>query len=322
MKFFIRLQLLTIILILSSTLFAQKKAEVEVSPNINTQTILKKCKTLELGKVLVSQKPVYPEEARSARISGKVEIQVKVDEKGNVSEILNVKGNELLKESAKNAALQSKFTPTICDGQAAQIDAVITYNYIPFVITDEYFVPEKIEDFADVKNEINYYESILFITENYNLAFGYGDKKFHPDAPLTKGDFAHFLRLTLDMLQKRSELANKLPHDIGLFYSYNPQKIKSIDEIKDINEKLPYSTSIDLLLKNYGIGIVDDNLKFNGKFPLTQNEVIEYWTKIFGQDTVPINFARITNGDKILTRGEFALFLQESLYVLTYKVLP
>jgi hypothetical protein len=49
--------------------------------------------------------------------------------------------------------------------------------------------------------------------------------------------------------------------------------------------------------------------------------LLDLWAEIFGAEAVPINF-ELTNGDKIIMRGEFALFLQESVGVLTYKVLP
>jgi hypothetical protein len=67
---------------------------------------------------------------------------------------------------------------------------------------------------------------------------------------------------------------------------------------------------------------VNREKQFEGNLPLSNNEVIRYWEKIFGIDAVPVNFHLIKDGDRIMSRGEFALFLQESLNVLTYKVLP
>ncbi len=161
------------------------------------------------------------------------------------------------------------------------------------------------------------------MTENYQLAFGFADKNFHADAPLTRSDFAHSLRLTLDLLSERAKIVNKTPAKIGLFYPLNPQKIISADKIKDIDKKKnPYFDSVKILLEKYQIVLVDGNRNFNGNLPQTQNETIDLWTKIFGAEAVPVNFERIKKGDRIFTRGEFALFLQESLNVLTYKVLP
>lgn len=322
MKNFISFKVVFLILSLFSTFYAQKKDKVEVSPTLSFKSAKKKCKELDIGEVVFYRKPNYPEEARTARIGGSVEVHVMVDEKGNISEILDVQGHKLLQEAAKSAALKAKFTPTICDGKVARIDALMIYNFIPYVITESYFKPQNVDEFPDIDSNSRYYEPILYISENYNLAFGYSDGKFHSNAPLTRGDFVHFLRLTLDLLKKQAELANKNPQKIELFQSYNPQKIKSFGEIRDFNKKYPFSESLKKLFINYQIALINEKKRFKGNFPITQNEVINYWTKIFGKESVPVNFKKLADGDKILTRGEFSLFLQESLFVLTYKVLP
>ncbi len=322
MKRFNLLNITIFLLIFSSVIYAQKDDEVSVSPKLTRESVTKKCKNLELGEVVFYFRPKYPAEARSARIGGTVEVEVNVDERGTVNGIINVKGHELLQKTAREAAAKARFTPTLCDGQPARINAFIVYNFLPYIITDNYFTPKKIEDYSDISNESVFYEPIFSLTENYKLTFGYGDKNFHSNAPLTKGDFAHFLRLTLDFLNQRAVIANKNPGEIELYSPYNPHTTRSMNDIKDFDQKYPYSESVKLLLTRYGISLVDENKNLNGKLPSTQNEVIELWKQIFGQDAVPVNFQKIKVGDKILTRGEFSLFLYESLYVLTYKVLP
>lgn len=303
-------------------IFGQTEDIVEVVSDLIKDSSVNKCKHLNIGKVIFKPAPIYPADAKSERVGGKVEIQIKLDENGDVVEIKRIEGPEILRQAATEAALKTKFSQTICDGQIAQIDALMIYDFIPYVITDDYFSPEKIEDFTDVTTDSTYYESILNITENYNLAFGYKDKKFHSNAPLTKGDFAHFLRLTLDLLLKRAAIANKNPGRTKLFYAYNPQNIRSADEIKDFNKNLPYATSVSSLILKYDIGLVGQDKKFYGKYSMTYYDVIKNWAAIFGKDAVPVNFKQFATNGQILTRGEFALFLQESLYVLTYRILP
>ncbi|NNE99783.1 MAG: hypothetical protein HKN25_12250, partial [Pyrinomonadaceae bacterium] len=229
---------------------------------------------------------------------------------------------ERLLEPASTAAKNIKFTRTVCDGKPIAVSGLVIYHFKPIVFTDGYYSPKRIEGFRDILPDSNYFEPILNLTENYKLAFGFVDRKFHPGAPLSKGEFAHFLRKTLDLLENRAKLAKKDPNEIGLFFPYNPYQIEAIDEISDINYERPYAESVSFLFSKYDILLTDNDRKFLGKTPLTQNEVIDYWSKIFGIDAVPVNFERIKGGDRIITRGEFALFLQESLYVLTYKVLP
>lgn len=309
--------------ILNLSASAQKKERIEVVPTISTETLAGKCKKFTLGTLTLFLQPEYPQEAKTAQIGGTVTVSVSIDETGKVSGIKKVEGTRVLQNAVINAVQKVKFTPTVCDGVPKPVSGLLTYNFIPYIFTETYFKPEKIEDFADIKRDSPFYEAILDLTENYQLAFGYADKNYHADAPLTRGDFAESLRLTLDLLSERAKIINKIPGKIGLFYSYNPQNIISADKIKDIDRKKnPYFDSVKILLEKYQIVLINDSKNFNGNLSLTQNEVIDLWTKIFGAEAIPVNFEKIKTGDRIFTRGEFALFLQESLNVLTYKVLP
>ncbi len=290
---------------------------------ISTETLVGKCKNYVLGTPAASAQPEYPPEAKAAQIGGTVVVSISIDAAGKVSEIKNAEGNQILQNASATLARKVKFTPTTCDGTAQPVSGWLIYNFIPSIMTDGYFKPEKVEDFTDVKSDSPFYEAILNLTENYQLAFGYADKNYHADAPLTRGDFAQFLNLTLNLLSERAKIINKDPSKIELFYPYNPQNLTTADQINDADrKKSPYFAALAALLDKYQIAIVDDSKNFNGNLPLTQNEVIDLWTKIFGAEAVPVNFTKIKTGDRIFTRGEFALFLQESLNVLTYKVLP
>ncbi len=316
------IKIITVLIIPASTIFAQKNSKVEVMQTLNGGTIVKKCKKLELGKVILFVKPIYPAQAKNERIGGTVKVQAVVGETGNVLEVLDTQGPELLQNAARTAAQKAKFSPTLCDGRVARVKALMIYNFISYYFNDIYFKPDKVEEFLDVSKNSDYYEPIINLTENYQIAFGYGDKKFHAEAPLIKGDFAHFLLLTLDLLKDKAEFSAKNPEKIGLYRNYNPYRLKSADEFENLTNKNPYLKSIGYLLSKYDIALADKQKTFNGDSALTTVEVIFYWSQIFGEDAVPINFKQASMPEKILTRGEFSLFLQESLYVLTYKVLP
>ena len=64
------------------------------------------------GKAKFLAQPVYPAAAKQVRASGKVEVQVLIDESGRVVSASIVSGNPLLRDSALSAARKSTFVPT------------------------------------------------------------------------------------------------------------------------------------------------------------------------------------------------------------------
>jgi TonB family protein len=99
------------------------------------------------GKAIKLPKPVYPEEARAAKLQGTVSIQVVIDEEGNVieatpasSKLLIDKSvddgsgaaeapDSILIEAARAAALEAQFSPTKLSGVPVKVTGVITYNF-------------------------------------------------------------------------------------------------------------------------------------------------------------------------------------------------
>lgn len=81
------------------------------------------------GKATYLAKPPYPAIARSSNVSGAVQVQVLVDENGNVISAHAISGHPLLQSSAVSAARSSKFAPTKLSGQAVKVSGVIIYNF-------------------------------------------------------------------------------------------------------------------------------------------------------------------------------------------------
>jgi TonB family protein len=314
--------LIVILLFVSPCVSAQKKETITVSASVSANEAGKKCTDLRLGKALSLPAPKYPSEAKSAKIGGTIEITVEIDEGGNVLRVENISGNKFLQGAASFAAMKSKFVSTLCDGVKTRAAGIITYVFLPNDLMESYFTAAKIEEFSDVKSDSQFYPAILDLTENYHLAFGYADGNFHAESSLTRGDFAHFLRLTLDLLAARAKFSGKNLRETGIVSALNPQKIVAVNKIEDLKSKEPFFDSVKILLQNYDIALVNETSEFRGKSPLTQNEVIDLWTRIFGAEAVPVNFKKTENFERVISRGDFALFLQESLGVLTYKLLP
>ena len=74
-------------------------------------------------------KPVYPEIAKRMRISGKVSVQVLVDEEGRVVSATVVNGSPFLRTEAQKAAMQARFSPTKVGDQPVKVSGVIIYNF-------------------------------------------------------------------------------------------------------------------------------------------------------------------------------------------------
>lgn len=83
------------------------------------------------GKATNLVKPPYPAAARAVRASGAVNVQVTIDESGNVISASAVSGHPLLRAAAVQAARSSKFSPTMLSGQAVKVTGVIVYNFVP-----------------------------------------------------------------------------------------------------------------------------------------------------------------------------------------------
>lgn len=75
--------------------------------------------------------PAYPAIAKQAKASGKVVVQVLVDEKGNVVSALPVSGHPLLRAAAAAAARGAKFPPKTVAGKAVKVSGTLTYDFKP-----------------------------------------------------------------------------------------------------------------------------------------------------------------------------------------------
>lgn len=82
------------------------------------------------GKAISLPKPIYPSEAREARVSGQVTVQILVDENGDVIQARAVSGHPLLQPAAVAAASRAKFSQTRLQGQPVKVTGVVTYNFI------------------------------------------------------------------------------------------------------------------------------------------------------------------------------------------------
>lgn len=91
------------------------------------------------GKAISLAKPAYPSAARAVSAEGAVNVQVTIDEEGNVVSASAVSGHPLLRQAAEQAAVQSKFNPTVLSGQVVKVTGVIVYNFVAGDKTPNWF---------------------------------------------------------------------------------------------------------------------------------------------------------------------------------------
>jgi TonB family protein len=82
------------------------------------------------GKAEKRVQPSYPAIARAAGATGVVEVEVTVDESGNVASARAVAGHPLLQQAAVDAARQWTFKPTMLEGKPVKVAGVITFNFV------------------------------------------------------------------------------------------------------------------------------------------------------------------------------------------------
>lgn len=76
-------------------------------------------------------KPEYPKAARAVNATGKVNVQVTINELGYVISAQAVSGHPLLRAAAVKAARASKFRTTLLEGIPVKVTGIIVYNFVP-----------------------------------------------------------------------------------------------------------------------------------------------------------------------------------------------
>jgi TonB family protein len=82
------------------------------------------------SKVISKPDPTYPPTARAVHASGKVTVQVVVDETGKVTSAQAVSGHPLLQAAAVEAAKNARLAPTLLSGKPVKVRGLLTYNFV------------------------------------------------------------------------------------------------------------------------------------------------------------------------------------------------
>lgn len=82
------------------------------------------------SKATFLPQPIYPEEAKEKKISGRVNVIVLVDYDGAVISAKAVSGQKELFETAVQAAKEARFMPTIVSGKPVKLSGVLIYDFV------------------------------------------------------------------------------------------------------------------------------------------------------------------------------------------------
>jgi protein TonB len=74
--------------------------------------------------------PVYPEEAREAKVQGIVIIEAIINREGLVRDARVLRGVDLLNQAAVNAVMQWEFTPTRLNDQPVEVVMTVTVSFM------------------------------------------------------------------------------------------------------------------------------------------------------------------------------------------------
>jgi periplasmic protein TonB len=106
------------------------EAIVPPSPAPKSVRIIRRSEGVQESQLISRITPTYPQIARVARISGIVELTVLVGRDGRVLSVQVLSGNPLLATAAKQAVEQWRYRPAILDGQAVEVEARVTVNFV------------------------------------------------------------------------------------------------------------------------------------------------------------------------------------------------
>jgi protein TonB len=78
---------------------------------------------------ILDVKPVYPEDARAAKVEGAVIIEAVIDKLGKVQDARVLQSVPMLDQAAIDAVRQWQFEPTVIEGRPRPVIMTVTVNF-------------------------------------------------------------------------------------------------------------------------------------------------------------------------------------------------
>jgi Ca-activated chloride channel homolog len=101
-----------------------------VPPPILNQSLMVPSTILQ-GSATKKVQPTYPAIAKAARAQGAVQVQITVDENGEVIDARVINGHPMFRDAAIQGAKQWRFKPTELSGKPVKTQGILTFNFDP-----------------------------------------------------------------------------------------------------------------------------------------------------------------------------------------------
>jgi TonB family protein len=101
----------------------------EAAPPVRSEPIKLGNNVME-SRLIRRVAPIYPELAKRARVSGRVVLQIAVNETGDVTDTNVMSGHPLLNDAAVTAVKQWKYSPTLLNGRPVPVIATVTVVFM------------------------------------------------------------------------------------------------------------------------------------------------------------------------------------------------
>jgi len=85
--------------------------------------------SIQAPRKLRHANPVYPPDARAARIQGTVALECTISPQGKVENVRVIRGNPYLNDAAIEAVRQWHYTPTLMNGEPVAVIMTVTVNF-------------------------------------------------------------------------------------------------------------------------------------------------------------------------------------------------
>jgi TonB family protein len=104
-------------------------AQAAAAPEAITPQRVRVGGNIQSRMLMTKVPPVYPPDAKQARVQGKVSLGVLIAPDGSVANVQLVKGDALLAPSAMDAVRQWVYRPTLVNGQPVEVLTMVDVNY-------------------------------------------------------------------------------------------------------------------------------------------------------------------------------------------------